>query len=645
MAATSSARRLKVRGEYKGRRVRSLTLLEQAAQVLETEHKHSFVGVTGDLYTINECKVDIADIGEDKGCKIVYPRVNSRCAGIFTYTEQEQLEHIRAILEPLNDVIQLSSATCPFVVAGGVVSTALCGSPDDLGLVLGNQDIDLFLVGISEEAAVHELNSFCDKLLKKHKRMELYRNLRCITAIVPYGDIAVTIQVILRRYNTISEILHGFDLGSSAVAFHGDKFLFSSKGRFAFETGLNILDLTRRRNTYERRINKYGARGFGLVVPGFSLDKVKSYLRTGPHYTYTTESKFVDLCISNSKIYEICVEVYNGMKYIPHVIYQYQSEVSELLELKPTDTQCKQYAAQDLYQRVLQRTSYINRICARLPILRKIFEDARPTSCPAVEIGTGFDDSRRRLTIKMPSTDIRLVRTTNVDVERKYRLEYVPPYTLPKLKQKQITYAISDKVKIPVRESFNDIILWMARSGVKDVTRLIYEYLQDPFNNPGENDDNYDMSLCIDYNPRSVILSNVYQVLSPIPSVNAMCAFAVFDTELGDIKVDVTRVNSMFTGIEKYVQTKVETHRFDTLAKAFGWDAGQKLCEQKLLSAATSAAIARQFVAEFLAKYDHHAIPFKFMELTDSTCLAGGGPLKMALMTEKEWYGPFARDQ
>lgn len=81
----------------------------------------------------------------------------------------------------------------------------------------------------------------------------------------------VKLQVILRLYSTVSEILHGFDLGSSAVGFDGQNVILTSLGRFAYEYGYNIVDTTRRSTSYEARLTKYCRRGFDIIVPQLNI--------------------------------------------------------------------------------------------------------------------------------------------------------------------------------------------------------------------------------------------------------------------------------------------------------------------------------------------------------------------------------------
>ena len=84
------------------------------------------------------------------------------------------------------------------------------------------------------------------------------------------------IQFILRLYNTKSSILHGFDLGSSAVGFDGKNVYFTTLSKFCYENMVNIIDCTRRSTTYEHRLIKYFNYGFDIIMPNFDITQLSS---------------------------------------------------------------------------------------------------------------------------------------------------------------------------------------------------------------------------------------------------------------------------------------------------------------------------------------------------------------------------------
>lgn len=159
-----------------------------------------------------------------------------------------------------------------FIVAGGAVARIL-GDPDPRE---DASDLDLFLVGVADEdAACQEIHRLAGHLKEQHGHLRVYRTERCITfGIGKKFERRPPVQVILRLNQTVSEVLHGFDLGSSAVGFDGTQVWFTQLALFAYRTRLNVLDLTRRRPSYEYRIHKYFYKGFGFILPDMDDDTI-----------------------------------------------------------------------------------------------------------------------------------------------------------------------------------------------------------------------------------------------------------------------------------------------------------------------------------------------------------------------------------
>jgi len=159
------------------------------------------------------------------------------------------------------------------VLCGGSLSRILRSNPNER-YENWTHDYDLFIVRkLKSRDLLNKLIFDAIRIVKK-----FYNH-----AIVTYNGKTVTffirgtrgmsfkIQIVLRVYDSISQVLHGFDLGSSCVAFDGDRLYFTGAGKFAFEYQLNVVDLERRSTSFESRLRKYFALGFGFVMPQFSL--------------------------------------------------------------------------------------------------------------------------------------------------------------------------------------------------------------------------------------------------------------------------------------------------------------------------------------------------------------------------------------
>ena len=94
------------------------------------------------------------------------------------------------------------------------------------------------------------------------------------------------VQIVLRLYRSISEILTGFDVDCSCFAYDGHQVYGTPRAIAAFVTQMNTVDLTRRSPSYENRLSKYAHRGFEVHWPQLDRQKVdptifeRSFART-----------------------------------------------------------------------------------------------------------------------------------------------------------------------------------------------------------------------------------------------------------------------------------------------------------------------------------------------------------------------------
>jgi hypothetical protein len=168
------------------------------------------------------------------------------------------------------------------LIAGGSVCQTLLG-------INFLTDIDIFLYGLTPEEATIKAKSVIRTI--KNRIMvpaEYFRKniftlgKNCLSYYaemyldgIPTGVIG-SVQVILRTYHSISAILHGFDLGSSAVGFDGRQVYFTSLSQFSYRNMVNMVNPERRSPTYENRLIKYLGRGFAIVMPDFDPRKIKT---------------------------------------------------------------------------------------------------------------------------------------------------------------------------------------------------------------------------------------------------------------------------------------------------------------------------------------------------------------------------------
>ena len=134
-------------------------------------------------------------------------------------------------------------------------------------------DVDLFLYGLTEEQAIGKIKQI-EAAIRDSVLVETttVRTKNAITIASQYPTRHV--QIVLRIYKSISEILTGFDVDCSCAAYDGKQVYASPRALAAFMTQINEIDLTRRSPSYENRLQKYAKRGFEVYWPLLDRKKI-----------------------------------------------------------------------------------------------------------------------------------------------------------------------------------------------------------------------------------------------------------------------------------------------------------------------------------------------------------------------------------
>lgn len=134
-------------------------------------------------------------------------------------------------------------------------------------------DVDLFLYGLTEEQAVEKIKQIEQKI--KDSILTETTTIRTKNAITIASQYPTRhVQIVLRIYRSISEILTGFDVDCSCAAFDGRQVYASPRAVAAYMTQVNTVDLTRRSPSYENRLSKYSKRGFEIYFPLLDRSRV-----------------------------------------------------------------------------------------------------------------------------------------------------------------------------------------------------------------------------------------------------------------------------------------------------------------------------------------------------------------------------------
>ncbi|KAI8633475.1 ankyrin repeat protein [Xylariaceae sp. FL1651] len=134
-------------------------------------------------------------------------------------------------------------------------------------------DVDLFLYGLNEKQAIQKIKDIetriRDSILSE---VTVVRTKNAITICSQYPTRHV--QIVLRVYKSISEILTGFDIDCSGAAYDGKQVYTTPRALASYITQINPVDLSRRSPSYENRLSKYSHRNFEVYWPELDRSRV-----------------------------------------------------------------------------------------------------------------------------------------------------------------------------------------------------------------------------------------------------------------------------------------------------------------------------------------------------------------------------------
>lgn len=195
--------------------------------------------------------------------------LNPQITSNFKSKQMYNSKQVEALVDKFVNVVKDVFPTIPpnqLVIAGGSIASLF---HDKFSTI--TQDLDVFVIGdINKSELKNSLKgrgcSFNENVISVSQFVE---NIDVGTCVVPGF---IKIQLIKRRYNSLSEILHGFDIDSSCIAVecHTKDIYVSKRFDYAYRNGYNTVDLDRLSPSYECRLFKYSRRGWRIFVPGVS---------------------------------------------------------------------------------------------------------------------------------------------------------------------------------------------------------------------------------------------------------------------------------------------------------------------------------------------------------------------------------------
>ncbi len=172
------------------------------------------------------------------------------------------------------------------IIAGGSLVNIITKSTEKIS------DVDMFVYGLDAKSAKkkvdHVINAIKQKSTDMNYETRVYMNKNVINIYVFDKKKLLQIQIILRLYDTLAQVLVGFDVDCCCIAFNGTNLLVTQRGLNAIKYRVNVANLSRRSPSYENRLIKYSFRGFD-VITDFEYKQIynKMFFMASENYGFT----------------------------------------------------------------------------------------------------------------------------------------------------------------------------------------------------------------------------------------------------------------------------------------------------------------------------------------------------------------------
>ena len=220
----------------------------------------------------------------------------TKCHKFKNYTTGESVINSKQDFEKYFDIITNNALLCinwnNVLIAGGSILSMISMVPSEykssdykLQEWFKNNgnfgDIDIFLYGLTDRQATKKIFEIYESIKNViPKDILCVRGPRAITFVMgnPYRHI----QIVLRNFKSISEILMSFDVDSCAFGYDGDKVWCTPRSQYAITRAVNTINIGKRSQSYEYRLAKYGKRGYAVYVPSFTETNLNEQIYLKP---------------------------------------------------------------------------------------------------------------------------------------------------------------------------------------------------------------------------------------------------------------------------------------------------------------------------------------------------------------------------
>lgn len=212
-----------------------------------------------------------------------------------------------------------------FVVAGGFI---FLRSYKEL-YTTTSTDLDLFITTKNYDEAIIAIKDIYNAILtivkSNHKILQISKDIlisvngNALNFAIKVGEkFYINVQVILRLYNSIIQVISGFDIDSCCIAYDGKNLYCMSRFIRSIVHKYNIADPERQSVNYPQRLFKYLQRGINISFPG--LDPRHTICNfMGNYFQYTGIAKILTY-INTQKDKPIFPDKFSDYEYTPYLL-------------------------------------------------------------------------------------------------------------------------------------------------------------------------------------------------------------------------------------------------------------------------------------------------------------------------------------
>lgn len=146
------------------------------------------------------------------------------------------------------------------------------------------------------------------------------------------------VQIVLRLYQNISELVTGFDIDCACTLFDGSQVWANPRALASFVTQANVIDLTRRSPSYENRLAKYAHRGFEVYWGDMDRSRVDPtvFERSFSHVVGLARLLVMEK-LPTAEARDAYISERRAERKRPHRQSQYQGDWGNIKESQPED--------------------------------------------------------------------------------------------------------------------------------------------------------------------------------------------------------------------------------------------------------------------------------------------------------------------